>query len=450
MRYRVTSSRLTYPARFRGGRASAQILMYSILSFAFIVSCSDPEYLGDSTTLTRPDTSDDATLETAVKGDRSKSPFPSDRDLVMIIPQFRAIYPALSIIPSTWLDEVDDALLDSDIGQRISEENTPEDWSLVSIRVSPCTPLGNVADPEEIDQLCWPEVRLVLQPIVQLIQRTRPVLFPEDRAIHALYRVEPSHHMLKRLLAWTQQGVRLADIDPAELEKLTVERDQVVGRLLTSVKQLRVTQNIYHGIAERPEFYDAESEQTFWEALTKHLIEPYCKPDALHHLTAMSLPLGRAPVPLDLWSFVAFNAQDSVLERADLEVKDRESGEVFFNFSVELDKGSEDVSAARADPVLLERLDQLNEWVQERLSDQTILDQTQVSRLAPEIIDPYQTLVVHTTCSSCHRFNDTPFNFHNLSYFGDREISVSPRVAADVQRDLTWIKELITRAPDLL
>jgi hypothetical protein len=163
----------------------------------------------------------------------------------------------------------------------------------------------------------------------------------------------------------------------------------------------------------------------------------------------MSLPLGRAPVPLDLWSFVAFNAQDGLLERADLEVKDKESGEVFFNFSADLGKESEDVSAARADPKLLQRFAQLEERVQERLIDQTILDQTQVPSQAPKIIDPYQTLVVHTTCSSCHRFNDTPFNFHNLSYFGDRAMTVSPRVEADVRRDLDWLKRLLNRSPDL-
>ena len=95
------------------------------------------------------------------KVDDGQSPFPSERDLVIIIPQYRAVYPALSIIPRLWLEQVDDALLSSDIGQRISEENKPDDWSLVAVRLSPCSPLGHIADPREIDQICWPEVRLV-------------------------------------------------------------------------------------------------------------------------------------------------------------------------------------------------------------------------------------------------------------------------------------------------
>ena len=444
---------------FSGARTSLSTIRHHTLSalcclLSLILvnaGCADEsEGLDASTTLNQQRTSGEIGAGDGLKGDDERSPFPSERDIAILIPQYRAIYPALEIIPNEWLEDVDDALLESDIGQRISEESKPDDWSLVAIRISPCSPLGSIADAEEIDQLCWPEVRLVLQPIAQLIEpRGRPVLFPEDRAIHALYRVEPKNPALTRLLELTRLGLRLDEIDPKELDEIASERDLAVARLLTSTRQLRMTKDIYHRVEERPEFFDAKAEEAFWDALTQHLITPYCEPRALHHLTAMSLPLGRAPVPLDLWSFVAFNAQDGLLERADLEVKDKESGEVFFNFSADLDKGSEDVSAARADPKLLQRFAQLEESVQERLIDQTILDQTQVPSQAPKIIDPYQTLVVHTTCSSCHRFNDTPFNFHNLSYFGDRAMTVSPRVEADVRRDLDWLKRLLSRSPDL-
>ena len=49
------------------------------------------------------------------------------------------------------------------------------------------------------------------------------------------------------------------------------------------------------------------------------------------------------------------------------------------------------------------------------------------------------------TCSSCHRFNDPLFNDHDLSYFGDRAISLSVRVEADMIRELDWIKRLVER-----
>ena len=381
------------------------------------------------------------------KGDENRGAFPAEQDLVLIVPNYRAVYPVLDSFKVEWLDAVDDALLASEMNQRMSEENKPEDWSLVSVRVSPCSPLGSRAVPEEIDRLCWPEIRLVLQPIVQLIRgRSSPFLFSEDRAIHALYRVEPEDESLLKLIEQLELGYQLEDLDPEELEIFEQSRDAAVHRMLKSVQKLRVMQGPYYSISERPEFSDAETEKVFWERFTQNIIEPYCAPEALYHLTAMSLPLGRAPVRLDLWSFVAFDARDGVLEPAPLEIFDRKSGEVFFSFD-DIGKRSEDVTAARADSKLLSLFPQLDEYTQERLTDQTILDRLQLSVQAPEIIDPYQTLVKHTTCSSCHRFNDTPFNFHNLSYFGDREIHVSPRVVADIRRDQDWLKRLYERTP---
>ena len=417
-------------------------------SLVFFIGCQE-ETLGEAVVLDQTQLTEQQTDRIELfKEDRSQSPFPSERDLVLIVPQYRAIYPILSAFKTDWLQNVDDALLESDMAQRMSEENKPEDWSLVSVRISPCSPLGNRADLEEIDRLCWPEVRLVLQPIVLMRRGRSTTLFADDRAIHALYRVEYMHPDLLQMQELTKMGLRLSDFDPEELKRFEHSRDEAIYRLLESVQNLRVTKEAYYSIAERPEFFDSNAETTFWERFTQNIIERYCQPDALHHLTGMSLPIGRAPVQLDLWSFVAFNAQNGLLERIPLEVSDRESGDVFFSFD-ELGKRSEDVSAALADPDLLDAFSSLDEDTQEKLRNHIILDQGQVSAHAQLIIDPYQTLVKHTTCSSCHRFNDTPFNFHNLSYFGDREISVSPRVEADVERDLDWLKRLNERTLNL-
>ena len=56
--------------------------------------------------------------------------------------------------------------------------------------------------------------------------------------------------------------------------------------------------------------------------------------------------------------------------------------------------------------------------------------------LSIKINDPYQTLVNQTTCASCHRANQLNFDFHNLSYLGDYEVTISPRTLADVERDM--------------
>ena len=413
----------------------------------FTSACEDSStHLGASSSLDRHSSSESSEISFFGKQDHKKSPFPSERDLAMIIPKFRAIYPALSIIPEVWLDHVDQSLFESNIRQRISEESAPEDWSLVALRISPCSPLGHIAEPNEIDRLCWPEVRLVLQPIVQLVRLTgNTFLFPEDRAIHALYRADYQNPYLVEVQELIKQGLKLEDLDAELLSQFEQARDGVATGLLQATQKVRVTDTIYDRIAERPEFNKAETEEQFWEKLTDLILTPYCNANALYHLTAMSLPLGRAPVPLDLWSFVAFDAEEGHLKRADLKVRARKTGKVFLSFEEDLGKTSEDVSAAVADPQMLEKVREFDEQKQKQIFEHTILDQTQVAQQASQIIDPYQTLIANTTCSSCHRFNDTPFNFHNLSYFGDFAITVSPRVEADVSRDLDWINELIVR-----
>ena len=413
-----------------------------------LVGCDEAKPpLGDKVSLddhlnTSPVRSDD------IKGDDTKNQFPAERDLAILIPRFRAIYPVLEIISETWLQAVDDALLESEINQRLSEANRPEDWSLVAVRISPCNPLGHIADLEEIDRLCWPEVRLILQPIVQLIRPTgETFFFADDRSIHALYRIKPQEPALIKVLSQIKQGIQLNQLNPELLLEFETARDQAVVELLRSTKSLRVSDGVYYSIAERPEFNDSEQEEQFWDVLTESLIIPYCSPNALYHLTAMSLPLGRAPVPLDLWSFVAFDAAEGVLEQVDLLVRDRFTGEVLLNFQEDLGKTSEDVSAAVSDPQMLAWFRELDVETKTRLYEQTILDRRRVSQQALEIVDPYKTLVAHTTCSSCHRFNRTPFNFHNLSYFGDLEMSVSPRVEADVARELEWLTRFQLKNP---
>ena len=42
--------------------------------------------------------------------------------------------------------------------------------------------------------------------------------------------------------------------------------------------------------------------------------------------------------------------------------------------------------------------------------------------------------------ATCHSFNREIFNLHSLSYLEDDEITVSPRVVADVEHELEWIE----------
>jgi hypothetical protein len=55
------------------------------------------------------------------------------------------------------------------------------------------------------------------------------------------------------------------------------------------------------------------------------------------------------------------------------------------------------------------------------------------------IADATVTHVAHTTCASCHKLNDLAFDFHNLSFLETRPMTISPRVAGDVARELEWL-----------
>ena len=87
----------------------------------------------------------------------------------------------------------------------------------------------------------------------------------------------------------------------------------------------------------------------------------------------------------------------------------------------------------------------MNEKQRTQIRSQVIVEIDDLDRLGPQINDPYQTLVSHTSCASCHRDNNLNFNFHNLSYFEDQEISIAPRTVADVKRDMQWSTKLIER-----
>ena len=96
------------------------------------------------------------------------------------------------------------------------------------------------------------------------------------------------------------------------------------------------------------------------------------------------------------------------------------------------------MTTAAADPELLGALAS----APPALAAQVVADTDELSWKGERLNDPYSTLVPHTTCASCHRANGLSFNFHNLSYFEDQPMSVSPRARRDVERDLVWARAL--------
>ena len=371
--------------------------------------------------------------------------FPQFQDLAIIIPHDEALIQATKVMPERWIHQVDEALAASELDEYISDENYIDDWRLVSLRVSPCSPLGRVADPEEIDRLCWPGVRLVFQPLIERINIRGTIRdhYADDRAIHALYRFAPQDPELQILLEQLQRGQRLLDLDPQGIARFENARDQAARSLLSQVRSLRLTDATYGLPQERPEFYDLELSNRFREALLTDILNTHCSPSALHELTAFSLPLGRRPASLDLWSFVAFTQDGGELTQASLEVRSREEGKLLYIFEGEGALRSEDVTMTHGDYQLTEALSSLEAESRTQLEEQVIIETALDDPKIEAINDPYQTLVSHTTCASCHRANGQNFNFHNLSYFEDQEISISPRTFADVERDLSWSVALL-------
>ena len=428
----------------------AQIFIASsLLSLATGGCAGEAERVGAPSDLARQDAEMSARNAAGDgKGDELVASFPAERDLTLVIPRDSARLRALEVIPMEWLEAVDEALFRSEIDEYISDESWPEDWRLVSARISPCSPLGRIADREEIDRLCWPGVRLVFQPITERIKVNGLIreFYAEDRAIHVLYRVSYESPQLGEMQAILGEGARLVDLPEDMLIEFEAARDESSRWLLNRVRALRLTEGPYQKIDDRPEFFEDDAlASSFWDTLKREVLEIDCIPEALHELTAFSLPLGRQPASADLWSFVAFHGANGEINQVALEVLDARNGDILLSFDGEGDALSEDVTTTAGDPQMNEVLAEMDGERRAQLEAQIIVNVDQIATHADQIFDPYQTLVPHTTCSSCHRANNLLFNFHNLSYFEDQDLSVSPRTRADVRRDLEWVKGLDKR-----
>lgn len=370
--------------------------------------------------------------------DAQAGEFPAVGDLALIVPNNDARIELGTLLPAGWLAKVDAALAASELGESIGDENRPEDWHLVSARFVTCSPLGTVADPAELDRVCWPQIRLVLQPIVENVRvgSTVRAYYADDRAIHALYRVAPEAPELAAMLSRLRAGSRLAGLDPALLDQFERARDTAALRLLDALAALREPGLAYGALGVRPELDGRGDADAFYTRL-RALLARFAVPTALHELTAFSLPLGRNPAAANLWSFVAFTGDRGAITQSRLAIHDARDGVELFAFP-----RSEDVTTDVGDPELEDALAAMSPDRHAALVAQVVLDTSTVPTQAARLNDPYRTPVPTTSCASCHRMTNLSFNFHNLSYFEDQDISVAPRVVADVARDVRLARRL--------
>ena len=186
----------------------------------------------------------------------------------------------------------------------------------------------------------------------------------------------------------------------------------------------------WSGIDDRPELFGSANRRATFQGRLLSLLGKTATPQDLRELTAFSLPAGRNPSGDDSWVFLQFTSDGSGLRQKSLEVVSRRSGELLLDYGLDQDAGQ-----TRESPAVTEALDadpygELHETVVEGSDD--------VGPIAELIADPAQVFVQNTTCATCHRLNGLRFDFHSLSHFEDRAHTVSPRVVADVARDLAW------------
>lgn len=334
----------------------------------------------------------------------------------------------------------------------LRNENEKEDWRLVSVRVVPCVPRGAMSRPDTA-VACWPELRLVFQPILENfnVPSRRPVnAFADDRAIHVLYDVkgggvsESSASRLLEELAAADRSAPAAALSADLADRLQQAQAALVPDFLRAalgLRQFSHSPDLYSEIAERPEYAGIEARALL--AGLSQLIHDFgfSQPKIV---TAFSLPEGRGAAEIGQWMFVRFGVQaDGELKQEDLVIRSKDSSKVIARLGKEevisiVSLESQQIEALKAQGLSADKWSYLRE--------NTLLESQGTAAVQARINNPFEIQPDHTSCSSCHRLNPkTPFNFHNLSYFEDFGLEVADRVINDVAYDRHWLQGFLSR-----
>lgn len=370
----------------------------------------------------------------------SAAPRAFEKDLALLLPptdrdRIAATSPWFE---DAWLERVHEAFLGTSVGDALQTESGRDEWQLVSVRIAPCQPLLPYITPRN-DELCSAEVRLVWQPIEQLPRGGAwSAFYADDRAIHALYDADETL-LLDAAAAARHRALRqsVKTLSASEAAELASLQRRLAHALVADVLALRGSDDPadYEGLGERPEFAQASRRAPFVTRL-RAFLRRHAAPARLKELTAFSLPAGRQPPLLDEWVFLAFEPTRAGrdLKSKSIAVTSRKDGRLL------VDLGGENTgSMRRDDPRLYDALDGMAEVDAAELRTGVLLDATEPAVKKRAIADARATHVAHTTCASCHKLNELAFDFHNLSYLENRPMTLSPRVAGDVARELEWL-----------
>lgn len=358
------------------------------------------------------------------------------------------------LFPDQWYDEILASFRASPIGEAIERENRFSQWQIVALRVDPCSSLTYTTR-DAFDYFCWPELRVVWQPVVENLRRNHEFFthYADDRAIHMIYPLSVAH------LSSTDQPQRLAAIKD-RIEQLRdthirlsysqlhsddqvffqKARDRLSQILLKDTKALRNDREdpqVYRGFGFRPETYHEESYRAFLGRL-RHFLSKYARPGDLQRLTSFSLPAGRAPGEINFWGFVDFAALGGRLRPQPTIVRSLYDGRPILNLGhfsggriQQDDQRIYGMRFPKADLDALQASLMLTPGPQEEVARRNLLS-------------PHQVQVVNSSCASCHRINPNRANFHLLSGFEGQMTQVSARVQAEVAENLFWVRQIMS------
>ena len=361
------------------------------------------------------------------------------KDIAIVLPARgdQGLFMDQELFPEPWWNDLLAAYARTSVGAALDVENQRSDWRLVAMRFAPCQPLLPYLSPRN-STLCQPEIRLIWQPVQQQWRQGRWLTYADDRAIHALYRVDGEAALgPEASKVWRGLARRAESLSTAEELQYAALNVVVAVELLRQLKDLRAEGPVdrYDGIGERPEIADPAQARNFLVKLHRFLGQ-HAKPQLLTQLTTFSLPEGRNPPLIDEWVFLAFvpAQQGQRLQPQTLAVRSKHDGRLLAEYGF-----AARASVRRDEAVLQDRLDAAGDGEREELQDAVIWTFAERASKGARIADPEQTHVAHTSCISCHKLGGSSFNLHNLSYLEEESIAVSPRVEKDVARELRWL-----------
>ncbi len=361
-----------------------------------------------------------------------------------------------SLFPQTWFDAAVRTFQRTPVKSALADESPFDSWRLVAVRVEPCQPVGRAAF-QQLDVMCWPELRLVWQS-VQTQKVFSGVTLPiaaDDRAFHATYRIDPR-------LVLDSQGAQNAERNLGTLESMvgsisgyfsllsenedefTRARDQVSQAFIADALALRGSAAVWNDEAFklnglRPEMTASSLEKEAFETKLNDFLLKWASPSSLVKLTAFSLPEGRRSKESGQWTFAQFKGDRGEITEEPIILWNFKSNIPFF-FGESFLTGTSD----RDDDAFYK----MGPSDQSKVKDSVILTGADAARLVPIFSDPHASQVPNVSCVSCHRLTPgLPFNLHSLSYFQNRPISVSTRVENDVKRAMKWLETQTKTAP---